>query len=62
MKKFKISIITVCLNSEKTIERAIQSVLNQNYDKKNIQHIIIDGKSKDNTIKIIKKYQKKIKL
>ena len=60
MKKFKISIITVCLNSEKTIERAIQSVLNQNYDKKNIQHIIIDGKSKDNTIKIIKKYQKKI--
>ena len=56
----KISIITVCLNSEKTIERCIKSVHNQNYRKNNIQHVVIDGKSIDNTIKIIKKYKNKI--
>ena len=59
-KKFKISIITVCLNSEKTIERCIKSVLNQKYNKANIELIIIDGKSIDRTIKIIEKYKSKI--
>lgn len=53
----KISIITVCYNSEKTIERTIKSVLEQNY--KNIEYIIKDGKSKDNTLAIIKRYEKK---
>jgi len=47
-----ISIITVCFNSEATIGDAILSVLNQNY--KNIQIIVIDGASKDNTIKVIR--------
>ena len=59
-KKFKISIITVSLNSEKTIERCIKSVLNQKYNKANIELIIIDGKSLDGTIKIVKKYKSKI--
>jgi len=56
----KISIITVVLNSEKTILRAINSVREQNYKKNKIEHIIIDGGSKDNTVRIIKKNQKKI--
>lgn len=57
-KKIKISIITVCFNSEKTIAHAIDSVLTQDYH--NIEYIIIDGGSKDNTVGIIKSYQDKI--
>ena len=53
----KISIITPTYNSEKTIKDTIESVLNQTY--KDFEHIIIDGLSKDNTIEIIKGYEKK---
>lgn len=54
----KVSVITVCLNSEKTIERTIQSVVNQTYP--NIEYIVIDGKSSDRTLQIIRKYIHKI--
>lgn len=54
----KVSIITVCFNSEKTIERTINSVLSQTYS--NIEYIIIDGESNDSTIQIIEKYKNSI--
>ena len=48
----KISIITVCRNSEKYISETINSVISQGY--KNIEYIIIDAKSSDSTVDIIK--------
>jgi glycosyltransferase involved in cell wall biosynthesis len=54
----KISIITIVLNDETNIAKTIQSIINQK--NKNIEYIIIDGKSKDNTIPIINQYKKHI--
>lgn len=54
----KISIITVCYNSANTIENTILSVINQTY--KDIEFIIVDGKSKDDTIEIVEKYNSNI--
>ena len=55
--KLKLSIITICYNSETSIERTIQSILNQTEPV--YEYIIIDGKSKDNTYKIVCDYDKK---
>ncbi len=49
------SIITVCLNSEKTIETTIKSVIDQSFT--DFEYIIIDGKSSDKTLEIIEKYK-----
>ena len=50
-----ISIITVVFNGIETLERTIQSIINQTY--KNIEYIIVDGNSADGTLNLIKKYE-----
>jgi len=54
----KLSIITVCFNSQETIEDTIQSVLSQTYH--DIEYIIIDGNSTDRTLEKIEAYKKNI--
>lgn len=54
----KVSIITSCFNREATIAQAIESVLIQDYP--NIEYIVIDGASTDNSLQIINKYKKEI--
>ena len=50
--------ITVCLNSEATIEKTIESVISQ--QNVEIEYIIVDGKSTDGTLNIVDKYKDKI--
>ena len=51
----KISIITACLNNQETIKQCLDSVASQTYS--DIEHIVIDGKSTDNSLKIIGQYK-----
>ena len=53
-----VSIITVVLNNKKFLEQSINSIQNQRY--KNHEHIIIDGKSTDGTVEILRKNNSKI--
>lgn len=50
-----VSIITVCYNAEKTIDKTIRSIIDQSYI--DFEYIIIDGKSSDQTLEIIQSYQ-----
>lgn len=54
----KISIITVCFNSSKTIRDTIESVISQSY--KNIEYIVVDGGSTDKTLEILENYKNNI--
>ncbi len=51
----KVTLITATYNSEKYLEHSIKSVISQDYP--NIEHIVVDGKSSDGTLSIIKKYE-----
>lgn len=53
-----VSIVTVTFNSQRYVDQTIRSVLEQTYD--NIEYIIIDGLSADNTLDIIKGYENRI--
>lgn len=55
-----ISVITVVYNSEQFIERTLKSIQSQTYP--NIEHIIVDGLSKDRTLEIVQNYEEKIAL
>lgn len=55
MEKTLVSVITVTYNRGKLLERCIRSVLNQTYT--NIEHIVIDGGSDDETDFVVEKYQ-----
>ncbi len=59
MKKYpKVSIVTVVKNREKSIKKALKSTLSQDY--KNIEYVVLDGKSQDKTFKIINKFKNNI--
>ncbi len=60
MQNLTISLITVVYNAQNTIDTCIQSVLRQKFN--NIQFIIIDGGSTDDTLKIINNYREHIQI
>ena len=60
MQNLTISLITVVYNAQNTINTCIDSVLRQKFN--NIQYIIIDGGSTDDTLKIINSYKDKIQI
>ncbi len=49
-----LSVITVTYNAEKTLERTLKSVREQSYP--DIEHIVVDGKSEDGTVELIRKF------
>lgn len=57
-KKQKITIVTVVYNGEKTLEKTIKNIINQNYS--NFEYIVVYTPSKDKTFEIIQKYEKNI--
>jgi len=54
----KISVITVCYNASKTIQKTIKSVVNQSYA--NVEYIIVDGESTDGTLAIVDQFSDQI--
>lgn len=54
----KISLITVTFNAEKTLLATLKSVIAQDYS--SIEHVLVDGESKDGTMTLIEKYSESI--
>ncbi len=59
-KPVKISIITVCFNSDKSIQETLQSVASQTYP--HVEYIVIDGGSTDGTLKILEAFKDHIQV
>ena len=59
-KKPKISFVLATYQGEKTIKRCLDSIFAQNYPKKLIEVLVIDGGSKDKTLEVARKYPVKI--
>lgn len=55
MDSVKVSVITVCRNSESVLEKTMEAVLHQTYS--NIEYIIIDGLSEDSTVSVAESYR-----
>jgi glycosyltransferase involved in cell wall biosynthesis len=60
VQDFKISLITVTRNAQNTLGRCIESVITQNYS--NIEYIVIDGASTDDTLQIVSQYKQHINI
>ena len=60
MPDLRISLITVTRNAGSTLSQCLASIISQNYA--NVEHIIIDGCSTDNTLQIIEQYKKNISI
>jgi len=58
----EVSIIIAVYNAEKYIGRAIRSALDQNFDKKHFEVIVVNDGSTDNTSKILDYYSKRVKV
>ena len=56
----KVSIIVAAYNNEQTIEECLKSILAQDYPSDFIEVIVMDGGSKDATVKIAEKYPVKV--
>lgn len=54
----KITVVTVTFNAQRSLEQTINSVLEQKHE--NIEYVIVDGNSSDNTVDIIKKYEQDV--
>lgn len=51
----KFSLVSVTFNSDATLKDTIESILNQSFP--NLEYIVVDGLSKDNTVNVIKEYE-----
>lgn len=58
MQEILVSVITPCYNSGKTIEKTLECIENQTYH--NIEYIIVDGGSTDETLEIIEKHRQRL--